>query len=384
MAAALSIAVVALPLAAAAVLALVPSWRIGTRINAVAATLEFAATCALAWHVAAAHAYLALLAAWVAMTTGWFGLRDVPAALAARIINRARVRVYHVGFQVLIAALQLGTAAADPVLVWLAMALASAAVATMASASLPAADAAPRVALQGATGLSVALLGTLLLGLTPVLAGIFLLLGHGVVAGLVPVKPLGKLWSLAIAHEGAMPGTQILGGLLPNAPLLLFQRLHLAPPLLIAFGLAVLLICAVGSTVTRDRRRCVALSNMAHCGVAACAIGVGAPQAAWLIVTALILVRLAVLLAHCDDPVGWMALTLLPVYALYLLAEPSAWLLPLAAGTLLAAAAMLRQQPSGWSTRWTVTAAVRLQLMLALILACATPAPVIAWFGAPA
>jgi hypothetical protein len=213
-----------------------------------------------------------------------------------------------------------------------------------------------------------------------VLAGISLLLGHGIVAGLLPMKS----WSVAVADEAVMPGAEILSGLLPNAPLLLFQRLHLAPALLISFGLAVLLICAVGLVPALDRRRCMALSSMAQFGLAVCAIGAGAPMAAWLIVTTVTLVRLAVLLARCEDPVGWMALTLLPVYALYLLAEPSAWVLSLAAGGLVAAAAMVHRAPGAWSGRRTVTGAIRLQLALALVLACVTPGPVAVWFAAVA
>jgi hypothetical protein len=226
----------------------------------------------------------------------------------------------------------------------------------------------------------VALFGTLLLAPEPLVAGLLLLFGYGAVAGLVPFKP----WSVAMAGEGVMPGAEILGGLLGNVPLLLFERLHLAPPLLVAVGLAVLLICAAALPAVPGWRQCVALSTMAQFGLAVCAIGVGAPMVAWLAVTALALIRLAVLLSRGEDLAGWILLALLPLYVLYLLAAPAVWLAPLAVGGLLASGGMLGRQPVGMSGRWTTMVPLRLQLALACVLTCVTPGPVVTWLRAVA
>ena len=122
----LPIMVVALPFASAVLLALVGSWRIGTWINAGSASLQFVVACALAWSVGEAAA-LVVLTAFVAMTTSWFGRRDLAAALAARSLGRRRARLYHVGYQALVGAMQLAVLADDPTVTWLALVAAVAA-----------------------------------------------------------------------------------------------------------------------------------------------------------------------------------------------------------------------------------------------------------------
>ena len=160
---------------------------------------------------------------------------------------------------------------------------------------------------------------------------------------------------------------------------MLFMRLDIAPGLLIAFGLASLLPGAVALFARLDRRRTVALAGMAQLGMVVFAIGVGAKQVAWLHMTLLALARSAVLQSHGDDMLAWLALALLPLYALYLLAEPTvavaAWLLvPLAAGVLLACWALLERRPAGVATGWLAATPVWLQLALIVLLAFAMPA----------
>ena len=344
---AIPVAVVALPFVTAAVLAAVASWRIGTWINAGSASLQFVVACLLVSRAGAAETHLVLLTAFVAMTTSWFGRRDIAAALAARSLGRRRARLYHVGYQALIGAVQAATLAGDPILTWLALVVAVAAAAAMTGAvrGPDAAAAASRLVLHCAIGLLLALLGTLLLDLTPAPASVFLLLGYGALAGLVPLHS----WLANASAEGVAPGA-IIVTLLANVPLMLFMRLDIAPGLLIAFGLASLLPGAVALSARLDRRRTVALAGMAQFGMVVFAIGVGAKQVAWLHMTLLALARSAVLQSHGDDILAWLALALLPLYALYLLAEPTvavaAWLLvPLAAGALLACWALLERRP---------------------------------------
>ena len=203
---AIPVAVVALPFVTAAVLAAVASWRIGTWINAGSASLQFVVACLLVSRADAAETHLVLLTAFVAMTTSWFGRRDIAAALAARSLGRRRARLYHVGYQALIGAVQAATLAGDPILTWLALIVAVAAAATMTGAARgpAAATAASRLVLYGAIGLLLALLGTLLLDLAPDPASVFLLLGYGALAGLVPLHS----WLANASAEGVAPAAR--------------------------------------------------------------------------------------------------------------------------------------------------------------------------------
>jgi hydrogenase-4 component F len=370
--------VVALPLVSAAVLATVASWRITTWINAGSASLQFVVACLLVWHSSTAATQLVMLTAFVAMTTSWFGYRDIAASLAARMLTRRRARCYHVGCQVLIGAMQAAVLADSLTLTWLAVVVAvvAAAAITGAARGAAAATAVSRLVLHCAIGLVLALLGTLLLELAPVPAEVFLLLGYGILAGLVPLRS----WLVNAATEGVAPGA-IIVTLLANVPLLLFMRLAIAPELLIAFGLASMLICAIARL---DHRRTVVLAGMAQLGMVVFAIGIGARQVAWLHMTLLTLARSAVLQSHGDHVIAWLVLALLPLYALYLLAVPTvavaAWLLvPLGAGVLLATWALIERRPAGVPADWVAVTPVWLQLVLVALLAFAMPAPVVAW-----
>jgi hydrogenase-4 component F len=369
---AILIMVVALPLVSAAVLATVGSWRVATWINACTASLQFVTACLLVWHSCTAATQLVMLNAFVAMTTSWFGYRDIAASVAARTLTRRRTRRYHVGYQVLVGAIQAAVLADNLVLTWFALLVAvlAAAAVTGAARGAAAAAAVSRLVVQCAIGLVLALLGTLLLELAPVPAGVFLLLGYTTLGGLAPLRP----WLANAAAEGVAPGG-IIVMLLANVPLLLLMRLRVAPELLIAFGLASLLICAVARL---DYRRTVVLAGIAQFGMAIFAIGVGARQVAWLHMTLLTLARSAVLQSHGDDVIAWLTLALLPLYALYLLAAPtvavSAWLLvPLGGGVLLATWALIERRPAGVPADWIAAAPVWSQLVLVALLAFAMP-----------
>jgi hydrogenase-4 component F len=368
---------IALPFVSAATLATIGSWRVGTWINAVSASLQFVVACMLVSHTGAAETHLVLLTTFVAMTTSWFGPRDIAASLAARTLTRRRIRVYHVGYQALVGAILAAVLADDLVLTWLALVVAVAAAATVTGAARgqAAAVAASRLVLQCAIGMMLALLGTLLLEPAPAAAGLFLLLGYGALAGLVPLHS----WLTSAAAEGVTSGA-IIVTLLANVPLMLFTRLSIAPDLLVGFGLLTLLI-GVGTMFARlDRRRTVALASMAQIGMVVFAIGIGAKQVAWLHMTLLALARSAVLLSRADDMLAWLALALLPLYVLSLLAGPTvavaAWLLvPLAAGVLLASWAMIERRPDGMPS-----GLIWLHLTLVVLLAFVMPDQVVAWF----
>jgi hydrogenase-4 component F len=385
---ALPLIVVVLPFVSAAVLASMESWRMGAWINTGSASLQFVAACALAWSAGTAETQLVLLTSLVAMTVSWFGHRDIAALLTARSLNRQRVRLYHVGYQTLIGGIQGAALGIGILLTWLALAVAVAAAAVVTGAARgPAAGVAcSRLLVSCGTGLMLALLGTLLPGMTPDLAGFFVLLGYAALAGLVPLHS----WIAKAAAEGVAPGATIVTALLPNVPMLLFIRLSIAPWLLMAFGLASLLVGATALHARLDPRRCVAFAGMAQLGIVAFGIGVGAKPAAWLHLMLLALARSAVLQSQCSDMITWLTLALLPLLALYLLAGPTVavapWLLaPLAVGMLLAAWGMLERCPvsvaADWvAADWVAATPAWLQVALVVLLAFAMPGPLGGWF----
>jgi hydrogenase-4 component F len=377
--------VVVLPLASAVLLAVVASWRVGAWINAGSASLQFLVACALVWHSSVAATHVVLLTAFVGMTTSWFGRRDIAVALTTRSMTRRRARLYHSGFQALIGAIQAATLVGDAMLSWLALVVAVGAAGTIVGAARGPAATVSRLVRCCAVGLLLALLGRLLLGVAPDAAGLFLLVGYGALAGLLPLHA----WLVAAAAESVAPGALIVTTLLANAPLMLLMRVPIAPPWAIAFGLVTLLPCAVALWSRLDWRRTVAIAGMAQLGMVVFAIGVGAKPIAWLHLTMLALARSAVLQSQGNDMVAWLALGLLPLYALWLLAAPTiavtAWLMvPLAVGAVVAAWALLARRPAGVPNDWIAATPGWLQIAIVVVLAFAMPGPVVAWFRAVA
>jgi hydrogenase-4 component F len=434
----LPLSVVALPFASAVLLALVGSWRIGTWINAGSVSLLFLLTCLLPWHpriilpllhVGVAETQLVLLTALVAMTTGWFSLREIPAALAARALDRRRVRLYHVACQGLLGAIVLALLSDNPALTWLALGIAVAAAAAVTGVvhGQAAAAAASRLVLLCSVGLMLALLGTLLLHMaagphaawgrlqasshheaTMHLAWIFLVLGYGALAGVVPLHH----WLPDAASEGVAPGAIIVGVLMVNAPLLVLMRLRsavglsagLPAAMLTTLGVVTLLLCACCLLAPSGTRRSVAFAGMAQVGIMVVAIGAGGPTATFagsLHMTLLALARAAVLQCHglrSTRMAAWtgiasvLALALLPLFALFLIAGAMVWLLlPLGAGVLLTAWVLLVRLPmlvppvatprGGDLSEVAALAPIWLQLGLVVLLAFAMPGPLVDWFN---
>lgn len=384
-------AVVVLPMLAAGVLALVPSWRVGVWINAVAMTLLLLLAGALAWmlpHGFIPGAHFAVLTAFVAMTTSWRGWHDIAAALADRSMGRRRIRLHHVAFQLLIGAILVALLASNTVLLaWVALVIAVAAVAVCTGivrrSSAPAA--ASRLVLLGGVGLVLALLGTLLLGSAPVLGGIFLLVGYGALAGLVPLQA----WLADTA--AAAPSIGVV--LLANVPILVLARLHIAPGLLVAYGLIALLSGAVLAFIQPDERRRIAIAGAAQIGMVLVAFGIGggATLVGWLHATMLTLLRAALLQAgDAAQParlVALVGLAVLPLYALFMLAGPMVaappWLLLAAGvGAVLTGWSLVHRLPRVAAPDPLGSAPIWLQLAVAAVLALAMPAHVVDWFRA--
>ena len=302
------------------------------------------------------------------MTTSWFGRRDIASALATRLLNRRRTRLHHAGFQLLVGGMQAATLADDPGLTWFGLVVAGVAGAVMTSAYRGREAAASGLIRYGSAGLLLALLGTLVVGISDIPAGVLLLLGYGAIAGLPPLHG----WLPALMAEAPAPAA-IMITLLANAPLLLLMRLPIAPPLLIAFGLVSLLGAALALPASPDWRRTVALAHIAQLGIIVCGIGAGGARAALSLMTLLTLARSALLQSLGNDRLAWLSMAVLPLFALTLLASAvvaiSPWLLvALAAGALLLTWTLFapREVRAG---DWRTAAPVWLQLALMVLVA---------------
>jgi hydrogenase-4 component F len=414
---------VTLPFASAALLACIGSWRAGVWINAASATLAFVLACPSPWQVPIAlPAHLALLTAFIAMTTSWFGWRDVRAALAARQLDRRSTRHHHVAFQTLLGAILLVLLSDSPTVTWLGTAIAvAAAVGLTASVrSVGAQRAAGRLLVLCGAGLMLALFGTLLLyqsaqpdavslrWSTSQLATICLVLGYGGIAGLVPLHS----WLPDAVAEGSAQGATLIGALLVNVPLLAILRLRSAMTdgpdtpvaLLVVLGLATLLIAAFGVAARLDTRRRLAFAGTAQIGIVVFAFGLGSRAATFgglLLMTMLSLVKASTF--QCLDAAPMRAaiwtrtasilgLAGLPIAALFLMAGATAdyapWLLlPLGTGALLTTGSLLfglsapgTARDGSSSTVMLELAPVWLQLALFVLLGVAMPGPVLDWF----
>ncbi|NKC32613.1 proton-conducting transporter transmembrane domain-containing protein [Falsiroseomonas selenitidurans] len=335
------------------------------------------------------------------------------ATLDCERFDGLRARAYHAAFQIFLGAQALALLSDNLGVMWVAIEIATlSSVLMVAVHGTPSAiEAAWKFFVLCGVGIALALFGTILLYLAaqPLvgqgdpglswgalravaahcdpgilsLAFVFLLVGYGTKAGLVPLHA----WLPDAEAEGPLPMSAVLSGLLLNAALLAVLRakavvgLHpgaLAPgPLLVGFGLASLLLAAFALWRRRDARRLFAWSSIEHVGLSAIAFGLGAPFAGMLHLMGHSLVKSAVFfgvgaaaqikgsqkiaeiggLAASHPALGWgLALGIaglagLPPFALFvseflLVAQAAArqpWLiLPLGLGLLVGATALIR------------------------------------------
>lgn len=353
-----------------------------------------------------------VVAALVGLATAVFSA----ATLDAERFDALRIRAYHAAFQVFMGAQFLALVSDNLGVMWVAIEIATLASVLMVGIhGTPAAvEAAWKFFILCGVGIALALFGTILLYLAaqPVigagdpglswgalravaaqcdpgvlsLAFVFLLVGYGTKAGLVPLHS----WLPDAEAEGPLPICAVLSGLLLNAALLAILRAQsivaanpaaLSPgPFLIGFGLASLLLAAFALWRRRDARRLFAWSSIEHVGLATLAFGIGGAAANLAGIVHLLghaLVKSAVFfavgaaaqlkgsqkiaeiggLAASHPPLGWgLALGIaglagMPPFALFvsefgLVAEAAArfpWLiLPIGLGLLVAAAALVR------------------------------------------
>ncbi|MBL8260355.1 MAG: hydrogenase 4 subunit F [Candidatus Competibacteraceae bacterium] len=312
------------PAGAGLALVALSSYRLGARLNVGAALASFLAALLLIWarpeanlylRVDDFNIYLIVLNNLVSFTTSVFSASYIAHELETGKLTPAYLRFYHATYQALLFAMNLALLANNIGLLWVAIELATLITVLMVGLyRTPAAlEAAWKYFILGSLGIALALFGTILVYLAaqPVmgqglpamawdrllahakqfdpallnLAFVFLLLGYGTKAGLVPLHA----W-LPDAHaEGPTPISAVLSGLLLNVALyavLRFKMLMsanpgaLAPgPLMVGLGLLSLAFAGLMLYRRGDIKRLFAYSSIEHMGIIAFAFGMGGPLA---------------------------------------------------------------------------------------------------------
>ena len=317
-------AILALPLAASAALALIPDYRLSARLNVAAAFATFAVACALFGLDGFERPYLLIddlnvvfvvLNTFVAFTTSVFSASYIGHEVENGRVTLGNLRFYHAMYQFLVFAMNLALTANNIGLMWASLEMATLTTVAMVGIyqTREAIEAAWKYFILGSVGIALALFGTILVFIAarPVmgegfdgmiwtllirrsaefdpalldLAFVFLLLGYGAKVGLVPLHA----W-LPDAHaEGPTPISAVLSGLLLNVALYCVLRFKLlidanaraiAPgPLLATLGLISVVFAAFMLYRRRDVKRLFAFSSIEHMGLIVFAFGMGGPLA---------------------------------------------------------------------------------------------------------
>ena len=318
--------VLVIPAIAAAVLAIVSSYRLGAAINVLATALTLATSSALVFvrpapslylHVDDFNIFLLILNTFVAFTTSVFSASYIAHELETGRLTPGYLRVYHAMYQVLMLAMNLALLANNIGLMWVAIEVATLTTVLMVGIyrTPESLEAAWKYFILGSVGIALALFGTILIylaarpamgqGLDAMawtllvvhapsfdpallnLAFVFLLLGYGTKVGLAPLHA----W-LPDAHaEGPTPISAVLSGLLLNVALYVLLRFKilltanaaaLAPgALMIGMGLMSLCFAALMLYSRRDIKRMFAYSSIEHMGIITFAFGMGGPLASF-------------------------------------------------------------------------------------------------------
>ncbi len=315
-------AILLVPLAAAAVLALLPGYRIGAALNMLACLVALGCAGSLLWQRPAVGTYLmvddlniafVLLNCFIGFTTSVFSASYIGHELDSGKIVPSLIRFYHAMFQLMLFGMNLALLANNIGLMWVAVELATLTTVLMVGLyrTAEALEAAWKYFILGSVGIALALFGTILVYLAarPVagegmdamvwtnllrlapefdpsllnIAFIFLLLGYGTKVGLAPLHA----W-LPDAHaEGPTPISAVLSGLLLNVALYALLRFKMllaanpvaiAPgPLMIALGLLSVIFAAFMLYRRRDIKRLFAYSSIEHMGIIVFAFGMAGP-----------------------------------------------------------------------------------------------------------
>jgi hydrogenase-4 component F len=318
-------AILLIPLGAAAVLALLPNYRLTARVNVLAAFFTFLAATTLFitepnepgryFLIDDLNIVFIVLNTFVGFTTSVFSASYIAHELSIGRLTHRYLRFYHAMYQLLIFGMNLALMANNVGIMWVAIELATLTTVLMVGIyrTHEALEAAWKYFILGSVGIALALFGTILIYMAarptvgegldamvwtvliqhantfdPALlnvAFVFLLLGYGTKVGLAPLHA----W-LPDAHaEGPTPISAVLSGLLLNVALYAVLRFKLlltanpnaiAPgPLMVSMGLTSLIFAAFMLYRRRDIKRMFAYSSIEHMGIIAFAFGIGGPLA---------------------------------------------------------------------------------------------------------
>ena len=318
-------AVLVIPVAAAAVLAVLPGYRLTARLNVAASLLTMLAAMSLFvverpepgqyLFVDDLNIAFIVLNTFVGFTASVFSAGYIGHELETGRLTQANLRFYHAMYQIMMFGMNLAFVANNIGLMWVAVELATLTTVLMVGIyrTHEALEAAWKYFILGSVGIAFALFGTILVYMAarPVVgegqdamvwtllvqhadkfdaallnvAFVFLLLGYGTKVGLAPLHA----W-LPDAHaEGPTPISAVLSGLLLNVALYAVLRFKillaasddaLAPgPLMATMGLASLVFAAFMLYRRRDIKRLFAYSSIEHMGIIVFAFGMGGPLA---------------------------------------------------------------------------------------------------------
>jgi hydrogenase-4 component F len=317
-------AILLIPLAAAALLAVLPGYRLTANLNVVASLLTFVTAVSLFVVEPASGDYLLVddlnkvfivLTTFVAFTTSVFSASYIGHEIEIGRLPLRSVRFYHAMYQILMFAMNLALVANNIGLMWVAIEIATLTTVLMVGIyrTHEALEAAWKYFILGSVGIALALFGTILVYMAalPVIgeglqamvwtvliehaarfdpallnvAFVFLLLGYGTKVGLAPLHA----W-LPDAHaEGPTPISAVLSGLLLNVALYALLRFKMlmalnpvaiAPgPLMVIMGLISCVFAAFMLYRRRDIKRMFAYSSIEHMGIIVFAFGMGGPLA---------------------------------------------------------------------------------------------------------
>ncbi|HXV24290.1 MAG TPA: hydrogenase 4 subunit F, partial [Alphaproteobacteria bacterium] len=316
-------AILLIPLSAAALLALLPGYRLTAQLNVLATLLTWLSALSLLlserpepgsyFMIDDLNIVFVVLNTFVGFTTSVFSASYIAHELEIGRLTPAYLRFYHAMYQALMFAMNLALVANNIGLLWVAIELATLTTVLMVGIyrTHEALEAAWKYFILGSVGIALALFGTILVymaahptvgegldamvwttlirhatGFDPALlnlAFVFLLLGYGTKVGLAPLHA----W-LPDAHaEGPTPISAVLSGLLLNVALYAVLRFKLllavnpeaiAPgPLMITMGLTSLVFAAFMLYRRRDIKRLFAYSSIEHMGIITFAFGMGGP-----------------------------------------------------------------------------------------------------------
>jgi hydrogenase-4 component F len=316
--------ILAIPAAGACLLALLPGYRLASRLNVVSTLLTLLAALSLLVVRPAPGPYIIVdelnivfivLSSFIGCTTSAFSASYIAHEIETARLTPTHLRFYHAMYQVLLFAMNLALVANNIGLMWVAIEVATLTTVLMVGIyrTHAALEAAWKYFILGSVGIALALFGTILVymaarpvvgegldgmiwtvllqhvaGFDPALlnvAFVFLLLGYGTKVGLAPLHA----W-LPDAHaEGPTPISAVLSGLLLNVALYAVLRFKIllaanpatiAPgPLMVTMGLASLIFAGFMLYRRNDIKRMFAYSSIEHMGIIAFAFGMGGPLA---------------------------------------------------------------------------------------------------------